>query len=290
MLHSVLRWLVARGHSARVIVDRRGQPFGYDLNGVSVVEPSVAEYEEADLVITHLDLTHYVLRFAQLTKTPCIHLVHNEWQLGFFNVDEADLVIFNSRWLSEKVQWKHGPSVVCRPPIWRKDYETESTGRYITLVNLTVDKGITHFLGLARRFRDKMFLGVEGSYGTQIAVPAPNIHYVKNGQHSMKEIYGETRLVLMPSKYESFGRIAIEAAHSGIPTIAHPTPGLKEALGRDAMFCDREDSKQWYQAIELMDDGGIYKNFSEAARTRARFWEEIAERELMNLEEHLADL
>ena len=34
----------------------------------------------------------------------------------------------------------------------------------------------------------------------------------------------------MPSQEETWGRVAIEAISSGIPVIANPTEGLREAL------------------------------------------------------------
>jgi len=290
MLHSMLRWMIDRGHKARVIVDRKGMPFGYTLNRVEVVEPSIGAYQWSDVVITHLDLTQYVIRIAQLVKKPCIHLVHNQWQLDYFSVKEADLVIFNSHWLAEKVDWQHGPMMVLHPPVWVKDYETKRIGDYITLVNLTVDKGVTYFLGLAREMRHRRFLGVQGSYGVQIPVPAPNISYVKCGGQHMRDVYAETRILLMPSTYESFGRVAIEAACSGIPTIASPTPGLKEALGGVGIFIGLNDARGWFKAIEDLDDRDAYEEHSRAVRDKAVRWENVVRDELVSLESSLMGL
>jgi glycosyltransferase involved in cell wall biosynthesis len=61
---------------------------------------------------------------------------------------------------------------------------------------------------------------------------------------------------MVPSVHESCGMAAVEALASGIPVIAHPTPGLREALGDAGTFVDRPDVRGWVAAIrELYPDG-----------------------------------
>jgi len=74
----------------------------------------------------------------------------------------------------------------------------------------------------------------------------------------------------MPSAYESWGRTGIEAAASGIPTIAHPTPGLLESLGKSGTFVARDDIAGYVEAIRAFDDPQLYKAKSNAARARSR--------------------
>ncbi|MFE4971343.1 glycosyltransferase [Kitasatospora sp. NPDC056651] len=55
--------------------------------------------------------------------------------------------------------------------------------------------------------------------------------------HAMRErVYARSRVVLMPSSHESWGRVGVEAFASGIPVIAHPTPGLAECLGHAGIY------------------------------------------------------
>jgi hypothetical protein len=71
----------------------------------------------------------------------------------------------------------------------------------------------------------------------------------------MRVVYRRTRLLLMPSTYESYGRVAIEAAVSGIPTIANSTPGLEEALGSAGTFPARLAVEPWQEAIrQVLND------------------------------------
>ncbi len=82
------------------------------------------------------------------------------------------------------------------------------------------------------------FLGVRGAYGRQVMPPPrlPNCEVLDSvtGKEMRTHVYGRSRVMLMPSLYESWGRVAVEALASGIPVIAHPTPGLVESLGEAA--------------------------------------------------------
>jgi glycosyltransferase involved in cell wall biosynthesis len=69
-------------------------------------------------------------------------------------------------------------------------------------------------------------------------------------------VWAQTRVLMVPSVHESYGMAAVEALASGIPVIAHPTPGLREALGDAGTFVDRADVRAWVAAIkELYPDG-----------------------------------
>ena len=72
----------------------------------------------------------------------------------------------------------------------------------------------------------------------------------------------------MPSVYESYGRVALEAAVSGIPTIAHPTAGVQEALGDAALWADRDQLSAWVDQISALDDPGAYATRSRLVRAR----------------------
>lgn len=174
-----------------------------------------------------------------------------------------------------------GPSIVLHPVVEREHYECER-GNKITLVNPTPGKGVETFKALARLLPQRKFLAVEGGYGEQMivapdvtpkrgALPAGgNIAWMAHTP-DIRKVFRQTKILLMPSDYESFGRVGIEAACCGIPTIAHPTPGLKEAFGDAGIFHDRNDIPAWFNEVErLMTDDVYYHKRSQIVLELAR--------------------
>jgi hypothetical protein len=72
----------------------------------------------------------------------------------------------------------------------------------------------------------------------------------------------------MPSKYESFGRIAVEAMYNKIPVIyskSNPnaespgtTEGVEEWILPAGIACERDRPEQWMSAIASLDDPEVY--------------------------------
>jgi len=73
-----------------------------------------------------------------------------------------------------------------------------------------------------------------------------------------RNVLRQAHIVLMPSNYESYGRVAVEAACAGIPAIVHPTEGLLEALGEAGIYCDRDDIPAWKAEIDKLYSNEIY--------------------------------
>jgi glycosyltransferase involved in cell wall biosynthesis len=80
-----------------------------------------------------------------------------------------------------------------------------------------------------------------------------------------------TRILVMPSKYESWGMTATEAMCYGIPVISTETLGLKENCGLAGIYIkNRDDIKEWVNAIIKLDEEKNYKSASRKARNRAK--------------------
>jgi len=113
------------------------------------------------------------------------------------------------------------------------------------------------------------FLGLEGTHGEQKPLQNVKNLTVLAPVQDMKPVWSDSRVVLMPSGYESYGMVAAEACASGIPVIAHPTPGLKECLGPAGIFIDRLDIDSYKQEIvRLFSDPEYYRKRSELSSKR----------------------
>lgn len=301
MVHTMLRYLADRGHDAAGVVgrgeDRVYQGVTYrsteGMRGQHADRLRAEMHQWADVVVTHLDHSRIAMRHAKKARRPLVHLVHNHLQLEANMVvggpgGNCDLAVFNSEWLAERVQWPH-EQIIVRPPVWRDDYMT-TPGDHVTMVNLTASKGCEVFYELARRRRSDQFLGVIGAYGHQIIRQIPNVEIHGHTGNMRDDVYARTRVLLMPSDYESWGRVAVEALCSGIPVIAHPTDGLRESLGDAGIFCDRDDVDAWQRELDRLDDPAEYELAVQAALRRADELDQIAKSDLDRWERALREL
>ncbi len=298
-VHAALRAMARRGHEVRVVCDR-SKTAPYEVDGIQVVRPPrrgvqswmEAYVHDADLLVTHLDLTSQAMTLAIAVQKPLVHFVHNDAQLMYWRVDarvpyKNALTVYNSLWLADKPsQWAgqimpdswRAPHIIVHPVVEPERYRCER-GTKITLVNPTATKGSNTFKALARQMPDREFLAVEGGYGDQEIserpgtrpqhLPGPNTEWMPHTP-DIREVFRKTKILLMPSDYESYGRVGIEAACAGIPTIAHPTTGLKEAFGDAGIFIDRNDIAAWYVEVDrLLTDDIYYKQRSDAVQALA---------------------
>ncbi|NML55398.1 glycosyltransferase family 4 protein [Streptomyces sp. R302] len=288
MLHEMLRALVVRGHRAEVWLSQwPGSSEPYEVDGVHVVPPQPGRAYEmtarrAGVLISHLENVPDAASLARGYGIPHIVICHNTFDLTWqpLVTGSTTAAVVNSEWMRAVAEEKFtgaaafrpGQLLVVRPPVHPEAYATRP-GDAITLINCTSTKGVGVLAELALRMPNRRFLAVLGGYGEQ-QPPAdlPNVEVVEHldGHRMRDEVYGRTRVLLMPSDYESWGRAGVEAMASGIPVIAHPTPGLRESLGQAGIFCDRDDIDAWAKAIEGLDEPGVYRAAGRRSKARSK--------------------
>ena len=211
----------------------------------------------------------------------------NAWVVAVYHNDRfdipdivragADLSVYNTQWVKRSL---HGRGIVIHPPLEPDRHTVPETGSSVTLVNLQENKGVYTFSRVADQLPEFDFLGVTGTHGEQVYPDLPNVRFHRTTQ-DMREIWRQTKIVLMPSEYESYGMIAAEACVNGIPVIAHPTPGLVECLSGAGIFIDRNDTAGYARAIRLlMTDPEHYRIRSDTARFRGHELVKQTDREL----------
>lgn len=310
--HHVNKFLVSKGHTARVILHQYKKNI-YSYEGVEVFPATghVDAYRWADVICTHLDFTQFTLIMAHEAKKPLVHFVHNDVEYSCIaHAVRNQNIVYNSNWIKDAIGYPW-PSYILHPPCDSNYYnvnENPEQNEYITLVSLNERKGGWLFKEIAEAMPDRKFLGVVGSYdnpgrlrlsqGDIINAMPENVTIVPNSPDILS-VYRKTRILLMPSDYESWGRTATEAMCSGIPVICTPTPGLKENCGNAATYVGKElkvsepgaacvdtgSVKEWVKAIKKHDEQSYYKNKTLFCRQRAA--ELNPQRELEGLEQFI---
>jgi glycosyltransferase involved in cell wall biosynthesis len=247
--------------------DERATTLPYTYQGLPVYVGYSAPIVP-DIIVTHHGPGARVVQALsqEFPSARVVTVYHNErYDIADIQALNAELEVFNTRWVKDSVG---GEGLVIHPPLEFDRHSVEETGSSVTLVNLQENKGVRVFQELARRMPDVRFLGVEGTHGLQEKPRIPNVEYMPVTQ-DMRDVWRKTRVVLMPSGYESYGMVAAEAQVNGIPVIANPTLGLQECLGHAGIFIPREDINDYERTLRLLlEDRKHYQERSDTARFR----------------------
>lgn len=267
--HRCLTHLAAVGHTVEVLTHKPVAP--YRLDGVDVLGPVdlYAAAAAADVIISHLGDKGDAARAAVKLRKPSVRMVHSavgpcRTMLGRW---PTALAVYNSQATADVIRWK-GRGIVCHPPVFVDEWATVPGDR-VTLVNLSHNKGGDLFWRIARNALQHRFLAVVGCYGVQLVERGHlNVDVIPTTTNMRDDVYARTRILLMPSETEAWGMTAIEAMCSGIPVIAHPTPGLVESLGDAGVFVDRNNPDGWLEAIDRLTEPTEWELWSKRAKAR----------------------
>ena len=220
------------------------------------------------------------VRLAQRFQTAFLDCIHTStikrtyWDnLG--PLENRFWVVFNTDWMRNyyKEDWKD-QSIMLHPPVDWKLYVIPIEQRkptFVTLINCNENKGGRQLIALARKSPEFKFMGVLGGYDHQIKdETVPNLTYYPHTPN-IKGVYEKVWVLLILSKNETYGRVAIEAMSSGIPVIATPLTGIKEACGDAAIYHERDDYAGIIASLKrLKDDVNFYHEHSKKSVERAK--------------------
>jgi glycosyltransferase involved in cell wall biosynthesis len=204
--------------------------------------------------------------------------VGQPYKFGYSEGD-VDLVVFNAKWVKKATGWR-GDTFVLHPPILKENYLVKP-GTFITQINLAKKKGGNFFWQIVKAMPDQQFIAVKGKEEKYQVIPESLPANVKILEYTsdIKSVYEQTKILLMPSQgynskkrwmneklwTESYGRVGVEAAVSGIIVIAYSTPGIKEALGSEGIYCDM-NVDSWVHEIRKLNDKKVYEVVSNRFR------------------------
>jgi glycosyltransferase involved in cell wall biosynthesis len=191
-------------------------------------------------------------------------------------------IMSNSRFIAGKVQRLLGlDSTVVYPPVQVTDSVAPNwSPRYITFVNPTPLKGLATGLEVAARLPHRQFVFAEswpirGRQRKELdanLAKLPNVTF-RPRSPDLRDLYGQTALLLMPSQCEeAFGRVIIEAGANGIPVVASRIGGIPEAVGMAGVLIAASGPPDcWAKAIEeILSRPELYARLSESAFANAQ--------------------
>lgn len=204
---------------------------------------------------------HTVLSPWPWTTRRTFHMVYN-------SEDTRQRALALAGWLREV------PDHVLPPIVWPLPLETGAapaaaleTRPWILLVNTSEDKGAKQFAAMAQRDTSgqRTYVGVRGAHGAQYAC-GESVRILEPTL-DMEPVWEKTRILVVPSTYETWSMVATEALAHGIPVVsADHIPALRENCGDAALYVPRDDMDAWLAAFARIE--GEYAAWSAAARAR----------------------
>lgn len=286
-LHHMLTPLAAAGHTVDVCTPLGDGAPRVELEGVGVHGEDAVPglLDRCDVLISHLLWTKHAVHAAAEGGTPLVYLFHNDftiphWHQSLSTPRNVTAVVYNTRWLRASIidqhpSWAEVPWAVVRPPVPIGAYHVETPPgydrEYVTLVNPILAKGGVIFYRLAEARPHLRFLAVEGGYGQQMRPRRKhqNVTWQPQTPNMRDDVYARSRVVIVPSEYESFGRVAVEAAASGAVVVCSTTSGLKEAMGAAGLYADHRDTDAWVHWIDALTDREVYETAQRHQAARA---------------------
>ncbi|MDI9977856.1 glycosyltransferase family 4 protein [Rhodococcus sp. NM-2] len=306
----MLAWTLAMGHAMV-------------RAGVALHKPGVGEGWQPDVVHAHDWLVaHPAIALAEFYDVPLVSTLHateagrhSGWVSGRINrqvhsvewwlANESDALITCSASMQDEVTTLYGPQL---PPItvirngidlttwsFRERAPRSGPPKLLFVGRLEYEKGVQDAIAALPRIRRShpgttLSIAGEGTQFTWLYQQARThrvaraVNFLGNLDHIelLGWLHGADAIVL-PSRYEPFGIIALEAAASGTPLVASTAGGLGEAVvdGETGMSFQPGDVAGLTSAVrEVLDDPAGAQQRAVAARDRltADFdWHKVAE-------------
>ena len=270
-------------------VEQINTPNVLDIRAAPKPIASQAKAVGATIVMGQNELSLAAVGAANLIEAVSIVNVHTPPQYGN-GIREAmratDFAIYNTEVAAR--EWGEPKALVVHPPINAMPNNTSTKGDAYTLLSSLRNKGVETVLSLAKIYPDKRFIIVrspaEPTHGLpdieERAALLPNVElHPRVPPEEVHKYLKQTRILLVPSRYETYGMSAIEAAGYGIPTVHVDTPHVREGIGDGAILVPGLNVEATAQGIETIERN--YEAYSLNARKRAEW---LAARQAIELE------
>jgi glycosyltransferase involved in cell wall biosynthesis len=246
-------------YNVRIIADRTNKNSFNNIDLYSEDNTDVPlqhHYKWANVVFTHLGKQGKAVNYSKMNKVPICIYMHNTNGSVLAKARKEIGVIYNSYFTEHRIaaDFTGNKSALIRP-ILKLDTSFNSNGKYITMINLNENKGGLLLKQIAESLPEYDFLAITGGYAKQFTHQPKNVKVLPQ-QEDMSKVYKDTKLLIMPSNYESYGRTAAESIGYGIPVLYSDTnTALEEVVGNAGEpVKDRNNINSWVKGIRWIDN------------------------------------
>lgn len=295
-LQTFSQLLVKNNHQC-LVVTRQKYPFKKkvsNIRGITILrvpgDTYIHELKQLlysyspDICVSQKDWGMHAYRFFHMVPIPKVYFLRstsyteNRVEQQFLRHYGIDLLVTNSLFDQQVLKKTIGlDSLLSYPLVDLPSYVVRSKRpRYITMINFRPEKGSALFVQLVKAFPSKQFLAIRGWQTIKHTKSQKKGNLLICGPYlDMRQVYKKTRLLLVPSVWpEPYGRIVLEAAVNGIPTIASAVGGLSEAVSEGGVLIDNYiDLSEWEKAINRFDTTTYYRLMAAKAVKRAHAYD-----------------
>jgi glycosyltransferase involved in cell wall biosynthesis len=287
MTLELLSYMALQGHRVSIYVGEWDVRMPGIYRSMRVYDASYLNDDVArrhDVFITHPEVRTKVWQYVR--RMPYVGVVHNVNESTMRSLQRVTpaLTIVGSDWTRRHMPdevLRNGVSV-CAPPMvvsqtTRTKFPDPSANDlngvpgydhgYTTMINLSVAKGGMILQFASDHLPDHKFLGVMGGHGPQVTDYRSNVTLHEHTQ-DMAAVYSKTRVLIFPTRSETYGIVVSEAMQHGIPVIASSLSAVREAGGDAAIYINPYDGPSWVEALKDLDDPDQYQHWANKSLER----------------------
>lgn len=237
----------------------------------------IIENIQVDLVLTMLEGAPSIVKACKEKGIPSVVWVHDVYPVGLNPLFERPTaVLYTSKFVQERgLMVSDAEGIIFYPPFERIQRQSNKGDRqFITMINPIPEKGGEIFLELARLLPNRKFLAIEGWRRSELFENnnPSNVTYCGK-KYDLTSVWQRTRVLLVPSKMEEgFGRVVVEAAQHGIPSIVSARGGLPEAVGEGGLLVSGDSLTEWVCMLKKLDDPDYWAALSVDCKKHAQLF------------------
>ncbi|MBR9680639.1 MAG: glycosyltransferase family 4 protein [Candidatus Altiarchaeota archaeon] len=192
------------------------------------------------------DVYHNNIPLPSSKKIPTVSVVHSlisqiwggkklSW-LDSFPLKNSDRVVSVSPITAEVLKEKFGDDNVkiIPPGIWLNEFSPKAKENFVLYSGrFSKDKNTKKLITASKNFNAPLKVTGQGTisetkYGMRLPNEIENFGYVS--RQKLSELMGSAKVFILPSKFETFGMVGLEAMASGTPLVISKEAGLSRYL------------------------------------------------------------